>query len=54
MSGGSAQTQSIKEPYGASEIALFGPFIASATIPYTIALKDSSCMDSVNDSVVVP
>lgn len=49
-----SQERSIKEPYGASEVALFGPYTATAVIPYTLALKDGQCQDTVTNNVEVP
>jgi hypothetical protein len=41
-----SQQQTLKEPYGSAEKAVFGPYASSAMIPYTIDLKDSSCKDT--------
>jgi len=53
-SGATAQQRVLKEPYGSSEVALFGPYTATATLPYTIDLKDASCKDTTSGSVSVP
>ena len=44
----------LQEPYGAGAVAIFGPYTASATIPYTIELRDGPCQDTVSGSVSVP
>ncbi|HZR82533.1 MAG TPA: hypothetical protein VFD92_15670 [Candidatus Binatia bacterium] len=49
-----SQEQQITEPYGPSEVALFGPYTATATIPYLIDLKDQGCMDQTSGDVSVP
>lgn len=53
-SGPTAQELQLREPYGSAEVAIFGPYTAAATIPYTIDLKDSGCSDSVSGDVLVP
>jgi hypothetical protein len=53
-SGATAQTQTLKEPYGPTRFATFGPYTTSGSIPYTIDLKDQSCMDTVSGNIVVP
>jgi hypothetical protein len=53
-SGATAQQLVLKEPYGPSEAAFFGPYTATATLPYTIQLKDASCSDTTSGSVSVP
>jgi hypothetical protein len=53
-SGATAQMRQLKEDY-AGAYALFGPFIASGSTPYTIDLKDQSCDGTaVSDDIVVP
>jgi hypothetical protein len=53
-SGATAQQRVLQEPYGPSEAAIFGPYTATATLPYTIQLKDKSCSDTTSGSVSVP
>ncbi len=53
-SGPTAQDLQLKEPFGPNEVAIFGPYTASAMLPYTIELKDSSCDDTVSGTVVIP
>jgi hypothetical protein len=53
-SGATAQTQTLKETYGPTRFATFGPYTTSGSIPYTIDLKDQSCMDTVSGNIVVP
>ena len=48
------QQQVIREPYGPSRPAFFGPFTTSGDISYTIELKDSQCNDQVTGTVHVP
>jgi hypothetical protein len=52
-SGVTAQSHELREPY-TGEVAEFGPWIATATIPYTIELKDGSCDDTISGTVSVP
>lgn len=53
-SGGTAQERQIKEPYDPGVVAVFGPYTDTGTDPpYTIALKDSSCSDTVAGTVDV-
>ena len=49
-----SQKLTLEKPYGAGDAALFGPWIAPATIPYTIELADGSCQDTVSGVVSVP
>jgi hypothetical protein len=49
-----AQTLTLEEPYGAGAAALFGPWVAAATIPYTIELTDGSCQHTLSGVVSVP
>ncbi|MGH7894267.1 MAG: hypothetical protein ACREQL_06330 [Candidatus Binatia bacterium] len=51
---GMNQEFQLREPYGPGEFAIFGPYTTPATIPYTIELKDGSCMDSTSGDVSVP
>lgn len=53
-SGPTAQELQLKEPFGASRVAIFGPYTASAMLPYTIDFKDSGCNDTVNGTVTIP
>lgn len=53
-SGPTAQELQLKEPFGPNEVAIFGPYTASAMLPYTIELKDGSCDDTVSGTVVIP
>ena len=48
------QTLVLHEPYGAAALAIFGPWLASGSLPYTIELKDGTCDHSVSGSVSVP
>jgi hypothetical protein len=50
--GPTAQFHQLREPY--TDVAVFGPWIAPDTIPYTIELKDGSCDDTISGSVSVP
>jgi hypothetical protein len=43
----------VREPYGASAMAVFGPFLAPQSLPYTIELKDGSCQDLVSGTIEV-
>lgn len=52
-SGPTALSHDLREPY-TGEVAEFGPWIASASIPYTIELKDGSCDDTISGTVSVP
>jgi hypothetical protein len=52
--GATAQVQVLDEPYAAGEVAIFGPWSAAGTIPYTIAYKDGPCQDDVSGNVSVP
>lgn len=52
-SGTTAQRHQLREPY-TGDVAVFGPWIASASIPYTIALKDGSCDATITGTVSVP
>ena len=52
-SGPTAVSYELDEPY-TGEVAEFGPWIATATIPYTIELKDGSCDDQISGIVSVP
>jgi hypothetical protein len=50
-----SQGLQIKEPWGPSEPAIFGPFTTTGMIPYTIDYKDQSCDDDASGDVdVVP
>jgi len=51
---GMEQEFELKEPYGPGRFAIFGPYTTAGTIPYTIDLKDGSCMDSTSGDVSVP
>ena len=53
VSGPLVQEVTLVEPY-AAQAALFGPWIATATIPYTIELVDGSCQHTVSGVVSVP
>jgi hypothetical protein len=53
-SGATAQRHELREPYGADDVAIFGPWEAAATIPYSIQLVDGTCNDTVSGSVSVP
>jgi len=53
-SGPTAQARTIKEPWGPSRAALFGPYITSGDLPYTLDYKDMSCNDTVTGTVHVP
>jgi hypothetical protein len=48
------QTLDLHEPYGPGEVAIFGPWVASASLPYTIELKDGQCDHTVAGVVSVP
>jgi len=52
--GPTAQQLTLDEPYGAGEVAIFGPWIAAGSVPYTIALQDGACADTVSGTVSVP
>jgi len=52
--GPTAQQLQLREPYGAGEVAIFGPYTAAASLPYEIDLKEGSCDDVVTDTVTVP
>jgi hypothetical protein len=52
-SGPTAQSHELHEPY-TGEVAVFGPWIASGSIPYTIELKDGPCDDQISGTVSVP
>jgi hypothetical protein len=52
-SGPTAQRHQLHEPY-TDDVAVFGPWIASGSIPYTIALKDGSCDATITGTVSVP
>jgi hypothetical protein len=52
-SGATAQSHQLREPY-TDDVAVFGPWIASDTIPYTIELKDGTCDDTISGTVSVP
>ena len=47
------QELQIKEPWGPSEVAIFGPFTAAATIAYAIDFKDQACDDTASGDVNV-
>jgi hypothetical protein len=51
--GATAQSHQLREPY-ADDVAIFGPWIASASLPYTIELKDGSCDATISGTVSVP
>jgi hypothetical protein len=53
-SGPTAQQRELHEPYAAGEVAIFGPWTAAGSVPYTIELKDGSCDATVSGSVSVP
>lgn len=48
------QVQELKEAYGSSEVALFGPYTTSGTRPYTLELKEGPCSDTSAGDVSVP
>jgi hypothetical protein len=49
------QLVQVKEPWGPTRFAILGPYLSAGTLPYTIDLKDSSCMDATSGDVdVVP
>ncbi|MBY0279351.1 hypothetical protein K2Z84_28785 [Candidatus Binatia bacterium] len=48
------QSATIKEPWGPTRFALFGPYTTSGSVAYTIDLKDQSCNDSASGNVVIP
>ncbi len=52
-SGPTAQRHELHEPY-TEDVATFGPWIASGSIPYTIALRDGSCDATITGTVSVP
>jgi hypothetical protein len=52
-SGATAQSRQLREPY-TGDVAIFGPWTASSSIPYTIELKDGSCDDTITGTVSVP
>lgn len=52
-SGPTAQRHQLHEPYTA-DVAEFGPWIATASIPYTIQLKDGACDATITGTVSVP
>jgi hypothetical protein len=54
VGGAPEQEFQIKEPFGASTFALFGPYASGATIDFEVDLKDGSCMDTVAFQVTVP
>lgn len=39
-----SQVVQVKEPWGPTRFAIVGPFTTVGTVPYSIELKDSSCM----------
>jgi hypothetical protein len=49
-----SQQLTLEEPYGADDVALFGPWVAPGTIPYTIELADGSCQHTLSGVVSVP
>jgi hypothetical protein len=53
-SGLTAQHHELREPYGSSAVAIFGPWEAATTIAYSIQLADGSCNDTVSGTVSVP
>ncbi len=54
-SGPTASELTLKEPYGPSEAAVFGPYTAAGLIPYSINLKDSGgCNTTVSGDISVP
>jgi hypothetical protein len=52
-SGPTAVSHELHEPY-TGEVAEFGPWIATASIPYTIELKDGTCDAQISGTVSVP
>jgi hypothetical protein len=52
--GPTAQRHELLESYGAGRVAIFGPWHAATTLPYTIELADGSCNDTVSGTVSVP
>jgi hypothetical protein len=53
-SGPTAQRHDLREPYDAGDVAIFGPWSAATTLPYTIQLADQACGDTVSGTVSVP
>jgi hypothetical protein len=51
--GPTAQTRVLHEPYS-DDVALFGPWVTAASVPYLIELKDGSCEDTASGTVSVP
>jgi hypothetical protein len=52
--GPTAQRHELREPYGPSEVAIFGPWEAATTTTYSIQLDDGTCDDTVSGTVSVP
>jgi hypothetical protein len=52
--GVGAQTLALREPYGAGEVAILGPWVTAGNVPYSIALKDGPCENVVSGVVSVP
>jgi len=51
-SGPTAKSLVLREPFTA-DVAIFGPFVAPASVPYTIEFKDGSCQDFASGTVDV-
>jgi hypothetical protein len=53
-SGPTAQRHELREPYGAGDVAIFGPWTAGGSLAYSIALGDGECNDTVTGTVTIP
>lgn len=52
--GPTALRHTLKEPYGPDAVAIFGPWIAPASVAYQVALTDGTCQDTTSGTVSVP